>query len=75
MHAQAYKNIGFELTVCMDINQDYGRKLLNSGEPVRLTYEEAAATPRWTTWTYARSRFPPAAHRDRAQTGKHVRGE
>src|SRR5207253_7999818 len=25
-HAQAYKNIGFELTVCTDINPEYGRK-------------------------------------------------
>ena len=25
-HAQAYKNIGFQLTVCTDINETYGRK-------------------------------------------------
>ena len=25
-HAQAYKNIGYRLTVCTDINETYGRK-------------------------------------------------
>ena len=46
-HAQAYKNIGYEITVCTDINEASGRKFAdaNGGEFVR-TYEEVCRHPK-----------------------------
>src|SRR5471030_2732670 len=41
MHARAYKNIGFELTVCTDINETYGRKFAaQHGAEFVSTYQE-----------------------------------
>ena len=56
-HAQAYRNIGYEITVCTDINEASGRKFAdaNGGEFVR-TYEEVAAIPRSIMSTFAPSR-------------------
>lgn len=47
MHARALKNIGYELTVCTDVNEEYGRKFAeaNGCEFVR-TYEEVCRHPR-----------------------------
>uniref|UniRef100_Q028P2 Oxidoreductase domain protein n=1 Tax=Solibacter usitatus (strain Ellin6076) TaxID=234267 RepID=Q028P2_SOLUE len=40
-HAQAYKNIGFQLTVCTDINETYGRKFADQyGAEFVPTYEQ-----------------------------------
>ena len=46
-HAQAYKNIGYEITVCTDINEASGRKFAeeNGAEFVR-TYEEVCRHPK-----------------------------
>ena len=46
-HAQAYKNIGYEITACTDINEASGRKFAeaNGGEFVR-TYEEVCRHPK-----------------------------
>ena len=58
-HAQAYKNIGFDLTVCTDINAGAGAafrravRRASSCPPTR----RSAAIPTWTTWTSARSRI------------------
>src|SRR5216117_1892327 len=47
MHAQAYKNIGFELTVCTDINQEYVRKFAELwGAEFVPTYEEVCRHPK-----------------------------
>ena len=60
-HAQAYKNIGFRITVCTDINAGGGRKLrrqqwgASSCRPTR----RSAGIPRWITWMSAR--FPISA--------------
>src|SRR5512146_403817 len=46
-HAQAYKNIGFELTVCTDIAESYGRKFADQyGCEFVKTYEEVCRHPR-----------------------------
>jgi UDP-N-acetyl-2-amino-2-deoxyglucuronate dehydrogenase len=47
MHARALKNIGYELTVCTDIHEEYGRKFAeaNGCEFVR-SYEEVCRHPR-----------------------------
>src|SRR6187399_873701 len=46
MHARALKNIGYELTVCTDVNEEYGRKFAeaNGAEFVK-TYEEVCRHP------------------------------
>src|SRR6266404_7450943 len=47
MHAQAYRNIGFELTVCTDIAQDYGRKFAEQwGAEFVPTYEDVCRHPK-----------------------------
>ena len=39
-HAQAYHNIGFQLTVCTDINADAGRRFAEQyGAELVPTYE------------------------------------
>src|SRR5579885_2204090 len=46
-HAQAYKNIGFELTVCTDINAEGGRAFADTyGCEFVPTYEEVCRHPR-----------------------------
>ena len=45
-HAQAYRNIGFDLTVCTDINPEYGRKFAERhGCEFVPTYEEVCRHP------------------------------
>ena len=46
-HAQAYRNIGFELTVCTDINEEAGRKFAEQyGARFVNTYQEVCRDPR-----------------------------
>lgn len=46
-HAQAYKNIGFEVTVCTDINEANGRKFAQQyGCEFVKTYEELCRHPK-----------------------------
>ena len=46
MHARAYKNIGFQLTVCTDIHQPSGRKFAEQhGLEFVPTYEEVCRHP------------------------------
>lgn len=74
MHAQAYKNIGFELTVCTDINQDYGRKFAEQwGARFVPTYEEVCRHPKVDyvdVCTFPDFRLQPIEIC--AETGKHV---
>ena len=46
-HAEAYRNIGYEITACTDINEASGRKFAeaNGGEFVK-TYEEVCRHPK-----------------------------
>ena len=45
-HAQAYQNIGFELTVCTDINAETGRKFADQyGARFVPTYQEVCRDP------------------------------
>jgi len=45
-HAQAYKNIGFPITVCTDVSEEYGRKFAAQyGCEFVPTYEELCAHP------------------------------
>src|SRR5882672_9688998 len=74
MHAQAYKNIGFELTVCTDINQEYGRKFAEQwGAKFVPTYEEVCRDPKVDyvdVCTFPDFRLQPIAIC--AETKKHV---
>ncbi len=46
-HAQAYRNIGFRLTVCTDINEEAGRRFADQhGAEFVRTYEEVCRHPR-----------------------------
>ena len=46
-HAQVYKNIGFELTVCTDISETYGKKFADQyGAEFVKTYEEVCNHPK-----------------------------
>ena len=46
-HAQAYNNIGYEVTVCTDINEASGRKFADStGAEFVQTYEEVCRHPK-----------------------------
>ncbi len=46
-HAQAYRNIGYELTVCTDINEQYGRKFADQyGCEFVRNYEDLCRHPR-----------------------------
>jgi predicted dehydrogenase len=73
-HAQAYKNIGFQLTVCTDINETYGRKFADQyGCEFVPTYEEVCRHPRVDyvdVCTFPDFRMQPIAIC--AETGKHV---
>jgi len=45
-HAQAYRNIGYQLTVCTDINEAYGRKFADQyGCKFVGTYEDVCRHP------------------------------
>ena len=74
MHARAYKNIGFELTVCTDINETYGRKFAaQHGAEFVSTYQEVCRHPNVDyvdVCTFPDFRLQPIEIC--AQTGKHV---
>jgi len=74
MHARAYKNIGFELTVCTDINATYGRKFAGQhGCEFVSTYQEVCRHPNVDyvdVCTFPDFRLQPIEIC--AQTGKHV---
>src|SRR5438105_15153970 len=74
MHARAYKNIGFQLTVCTDINEAYGRKFAQQhGVEFVSTYEEVCRHPAVDyvdVCTFPDFRLQPVEVC--AQTGKHV---
>jgi UDP-N-acetyl-2-amino-2-deoxyglucuronate dehydrogenase len=73
-HAQAYKNIGFQLTVCTDINQAGGRRFAEQyGAEFVATYEEVCRHPKVDyvdVCTFPDFRMQPIAAC--AATGKHV---
>jgi predicted dehydrogenase len=73
-HAQAYKNIGFELTVCTDIFEAGGRKFADQyGAEFVPTYEEVCRHPKVDyvdVCTFPDFRMQPIAVC--AETGKHV---
>src|SRR5690242_9058742 len=73
-HAQVYKNIGYELTVCTDINETGGRRFAerHGAEFVR-SYEEVCRHPRVDyvdVCTFPDFRLQPIEIC--AQAGKHV---
>src|SRR5450432_1036930 len=74
MHARAYRNIGFELTVCTDINETYGRKFAaQHGAEFVSTYQEVCRHPNVDyvdVCTFPDFRLQPIEIC--AQTGKHV---
>jgi len=74
MHARAYKNIGFPLTVCTDINETYGRNFAaQHGAEFVPTYEEVCRHPKVDyvdVCTFPDFRLQPIEIC--AQTGKHV---
>ncbi len=73
-HAQAYKNIGFQLTVCTDINETYGRKFADQyGAEFVPTYEAVCRHPKVDyvdVCTFPDFRMQPIAIC--AEAGKHV---
>ena len=73
-HAQAYKNIGFQLTVCTDINETYGRKFADQyGAEFVPTYEQVCRHPNVDyvdVCTFPDLRMQPIAIC--AEAGKHV---
>jgi len=73
-HAQVYKNIGFELTVCTDIFEPAGRKFADQyGAEFVPTYEEVCRHPKVDfvdVCTFPNFRLQPIEIC--AQTGKHV---
>ena len=73
-HAQAYKNIGFQLTVCTDINQAGGRRFAEQyGAEFVPTYEAVCRHPNVDyvdVCTFPDFRMQPIAVC--AETGKHV---
>jgi len=73
-HAQAYRNIGFQLTVCTDINAEAGRKFADQyGAEFVPTYEEVcrhAAVDYVDVCTFPDFRLEPIAIC--AETKKHV---
>jgi UDP-N-acetyl-2-amino-2-deoxyglucuronate dehydrogenase len=74
MHARAYKNIGFQLTVCTDISETYGRKFADQqGCEFVSTYQEVCRHPGVDyvdVCTFPDFRLQPIEIC--AQTGKHV---
>ncbi len=73
-HVQAYRNIGYELTVCTDINPQYGRSFAERyGCEFVPTYEELCRHPHVDfvdVCTFPDFRLQPILIC--AQTGKHV---
>ena len=73
-HAQAYKNIGYQLTVCTDINEEAGRKFADQyGAEFVPTYEEVCRHPKVDfvdVCTFPDFRMQPIEIC--AETGKHV---
>ena len=73
-HAQAYKNIGYELTVCTDINEEYGRKFAERwGCEFVPTFDELCRHPNVDyvdVCTFPDFRMEPVSIC--AETGKHV---
>jgi UDP-N-acetyl-2-amino-2-deoxyglucuronate dehydrogenase len=73
-HAQAYKNIGFQLTVCTDINQEGGRRFAEQyGAEFVSTYEEVCRHPKVDyvdVCTFPDFRMQPILAC--AESGKHV---
>ncbi|MGH9628648.1 MAG: Gfo/Idh/MocA family protein [Bryobacteraceae bacterium] len=46
-HAQAYKNIGYQVTVCTDINEEYGKRFADQyGAEFVKTYQEVCRHPK-----------------------------
>jgi predicted dehydrogenase len=73
-HAQAYKNIGFELAVCTDINQEAGRKFAAQyGAEFAASFEEVCRHPRVDfvdVCTFPDFRMQPLE--ECARNGKHI---
>ena len=73
-HAQAYKNIGYRVTVCTDINPESGRKFAAEwGAEFVPTYEEVCRHPNVDyvdLCTFPDFRLEPL--RICAETGKHI---
>ncbi len=73
-HAQAYRNIGYELTVCTDISEEYGRKFATQyGCEFVKSYEEVCRYPRVDyvdVCTFPDFRIQPLEIC--AETGKHI---
>ena len=73
-HAQAYKNIGYQLTVCTDINAEAGRKFADQyGAEFVPTYQEVCRHPKVDfvdVCTFPDFRMQPIEIC--AQAGKHV---
>jgi predicted dehydrogenase len=73
-HAQAYKNIGFQITVCTDINPKYGQAFAERHGCVFVpTYEELCRHPEVDyvdVCTFPDFRLQPL--RICAETGKHI---
>jgi len=73
-HAQAYKNIGYDLTVCTDINPEYGRKFAaQHGCEFVPGYEEVCTHPKVDyvdVCTFPDFRLQPL--KICAQAGKHI---
>ena len=73
-HAQAYKNIGYELTVCTDISEEYGRKFADKwGCEFVPTYDQLCRHPNVDyvdVCTFPDFRMEPVSIC--AETGKHV---
>jgi predicted dehydrogenase len=73
-HAAAYKSIGFDLTVCTDVNQAGGRKFAEQyGAEFVATYEEVCRHPKVDyvdVCTFPDFRLQPV--KACAESGKHV---
>ena len=73
-HAQAYRNIGYELTVCTDINQEAGRRFAGQyGAEFVGSYEDVCRHPKVDyvdVCTFPDFRMQPLAIC--AKSGKHV---
>src|SRR5579863_7094781 len=74
LHARAYRNIGYQLTVCTDIIEEAGRRFAaaNGAEFVK-TYEEVCRHPQVDyvdVCTFPDFRLQPL--RICAETGKHI---
>ncbi|HXJ42358.1 MAG TPA: Gfo/Idh/MocA family oxidoreductase [Bryobacteraceae bacterium] len=73
-HAQAYRNIGFQITVCTDINPESGRRFAEQyGAEFVPTYEEVCRHPNVDyvdVCTFPDFRLQPL--KICAETGKHI---